>query len=153
MARKRKSKDGVEVIIFKPQIERDFEKEISTLQDQVRTLRMQLELKDLELKNKQQEMENSIKEVLVTSQTKANAIVKELKVELREEKEAEVADLKKYASQKLLSTVMPIIDNIEIAINFGKSNEAVSAYVVGFWNVHQPTLLTTRRIWCLQNPS
>lgn len=57
-------------------------------------------------------------------------------INYRRRKDEEVEGLLKYANQNLITDLLPIIDNLERAINHSEGNEELKKYLVGFKMIH-----------------
>jgi len=53
----------------------------------------------------------------------------------RKRLEKERADLRDYANESLLKELLPVLDNLELALNHGRDQEACAALVAGVENV------------------
>ena len=112
----------------KKKISINFEEENKKLKEQITTLK----ISNINLEAENQKNLIEFQSLAKTFQTKAqeqiNIKSKEFSKKLEEEKKL----IKKYGSQKMLESIIEPILNIEAAVKAGKSQEAVSAYVMGF---------------------
>lgn len=106
----------------------DYKAEIKKLNDQIQILKEQNV--NLEAENQKNLIE--FQSLAKTFQAKAQEQINEKKAEISKKLEEEKEQLKKYGSQKLLESIIEPILNIEQAVEAGKKQEAVSAYVMGF---------------------
>jgi molecular chaperone GrpE len=61
---------------------------------------------------------------------------------LKKRQERERAELLQFANEKLLKELLPVVDNLELALNHGRQAEAPAALLEGLELVHQGLLKT-----------
>lgn len=108
--------------------ETKYKNDIKKLKEQIKNLKE----KNINLESENQKNIIEFQMLAKNFQSKAQEQINAKKNEVSEKLEEEKKNLKKYGSQKLLESIIEPILNIEQAVIAGKSQEAVSAYVMGF---------------------
>ena len=99
--------------------------------------KLELELMNLKMQNVNQEAENQkmiidFQALAKTFQDKAQEQINSKNKENAIKLEEEINEIKKHSNQKLFEHIIEPILNIGVAIEAGKNDDAVRAYVMGF---------------------
>lgn len=106
----------------------DYKAIIAKLEEQI----VNLKISNINLESENQKNLTDFQQQAKSFQSKAQEQINAKNKEMISKLDKDKAEFKKYGSQKLLEAIIEPILNIEQAVEAGKKQEAVSAYVMGF---------------------